>query len=188
MASVNTSSSERGVLINHRAQEVMIFVDPLNIGRRVPHRMTLDLYDLVDTESIAKAVLNGSVIEETSLHGDFYGLGTSRREILDMAIAMAKKYANTGIDVVVETTVAQRPVLINEEQESFYGGGVEVFRIPTNVFLPSDEAPYVGLPRDRTTFVIWKNGAVTQEGHSLDQLLEEFKDNDAAGSWRKPWR
>lgn len=183
----NDSRSERGALINPRTERVMIFVDPLNIGRKVPHVMTLDLFDLVDTETTAKTILRGKTIETTSTHNDFYGLGTSRGEILEEATKLMATYEGTGIDVIVETTLRTRPVIINTDQEPFYSGSVEVFHLPTYLFLASDTEPYVPVTRTDEVVVIWRNGTITPEGEALEVRLHNIKANDAAGPLRKPY-
>lgn len=183
---VQESRSERGPLINPRRVDLMAFVDPLRTGRRQPHTFSLDVFDLIDTETHATATLRGKVIDKTATHNDFYGLGTSQEEVIAAAQEMYEKYAGTGTTVAVTTRFITTPVFLNPDKEPFYSGAVEVFRVPDTCFLPSDGPPYRSIHQPPQDFTIWVDGAYTPAHDVLTDLLHTALAQDAAGSARKP--
>lgn len=184
----NESNSEKCPLINPRTVSIMAFVDPLNSGWRMPITFTLDVFDLIDTSSHARAVLNGQTIQEGSTYSDFYGLGSSLDPAIENAKGMVQKYAGTGIKVEVITTMTNSVVYIDRHKKPVFSGRAQVFTVPANCFKAKDslDPPFENFTTPPEEFVIWENGAFTPTHAELLLTIDTAKHMDAAGAHRSP--
>ena len=184
-----TATDANTPLINRRVERVFSYVDPLNIGKSQKHEFEIEVYDMIETESVAKAVFNDKIVEECSTHSDFYGLGTSfEKDVLKSAQRMMKTFAGTGISVVIEVRLLFQAVILAVDEESFSRNSVPVYHVPWSVFVERDgEAKsFENLsPDNGRVFQIWKDGFETEDSVVLQKILESAKEQDAVSGLRK---
>lgn len=179
--SMLTSYDHKGPLINPRKESLCVRNDPLGYRRHFVFEFDIDVFDALSTRSMFKASVGDQNIRKGNFFNDYYGFGTSRDAAIEEAEEFFKKIRNANIDVEVVTTLETRAAFFDDESEPFYHRAVRCFYVPENWYRRDDQESRL---RHDEEFVIWKNGALTEEAAKLQDFIDKCREQDCAGERR----
>ena len=120
----------QGPIVRPRSEAFWTWVDPLGFRRDFRYDFTLDVFDAVETESVARVVVAGNLLKKGGTYNDYYGFGKSRDGAMDDAQKFDRDLAGASIDIIVTTTVKTQTVFHDPKTKVFYSGAVRCFHAP----------------------------------------------------------
>jgi hypothetical protein len=176
-----TSYDHHGPIVRPRIEKLWTWVDPLGFRQDFRYDFEMELFDAVETESLATVEIDGKVLKNGSTYNDYYGFGTSIKEATKDAEEFASDFAGASVDVIVRATMETKTAFHDSEKEPFYVGSVRCFYAPMSWRKADDESPM----RSVRTFEVWKNGEEGKDAVEFRNLIARLKAEDAAGERRK---
>ncbi|MCR9194497.1 MAG: hypothetical protein NXH88_07180 [Hyphomonas sp.] len=187
----------RGIANNRRTLKLAYSCDPLGLGEYDWYRFEREVFDLWETETFARTVLNGDELKKGSTYNDHYGFGSSFETIIrDDAQRMFDKYKDTGAVVEVVVRLKKEVCIWKSKGDGFYHGSIKHARVPFTWLLDKEKPEYEDRPADESScveYIIWENGSRTAAYGELEQKLHQLRLSDESegirydpeGKWRE---
>jgi hypothetical protein len=169
-------------LVNRRLEKLFVRHDPLGFRPDFKYEFELEVMDILSIETQVFVLAGKKVIKNGPGEMDYSKLGDSRAKIIKEAEILMQDFEGASLDVVVRSTLSTRAAIFDDYKKPFYGGAVRCFHTGTFWRRQEDESP---LHVEDREFIIWKNGAETEEGEALNEIVLAALVEDLGAERRK---